>query len=105
MAATNAQQAALAEATAFKAQVRASIMKKALSIIENQGSFSAQAIARAKSIGQGQALDAYYLALAGSTNLIASNITYDFVNRSVVSDVTDAQLDSQVNTTVFTDLA
>lgn len=105
MAATNAQQAALAESFGFKAQVRASIFKKALAIIENPGSFTAPQIARAKSIGQGQALDSYYPAMAGSTNVVASNVTYDFVNRTTVSDISDAALDSQVTTTVFTDLA
>lgn len=104
MAATNDQQSALAEASGFKAGVRASIMKKILNILENQGSFTAAQIARAKSIGAGQALDPYYLAVAGSTNVVASNVTYDFKNRTVVSDINDANLDSQVATTVFTDL-
>jgi hypothetical protein len=104
MAATNDQQSALAEATGFKAAVRASIMKKTINILENQGSFTAPQIARAKSIGQGQSLDSYYLAVAASTNVVASNVTYDFKNRTVVSDISDANLDSQVTTTVFTDL-
>ena len=105
MPATNAQQAALADAPGFQAQVRASIMKKALSIIENTGSYTAAQLARAKSIGQGQSLQAYYAAVAGGTNVVASAITYDFVTRTVVSDISDAALDSQVATTVFTDLA
>lgn len=104
MAASNDQQSALAEATGFREAVRASIMKKMLNILENQGSFSAAQITRAKSIGNGQALDAYYLAVAGSTNVVASTISYDYHNRQVVSDISDAALDSQVATTVFTDL-
>lgn len=104
MAATNVQQAALAEAGGFCASVRASIMKKALSIIENQGSYSAPQIARAKLIGAGQSLTIYYPALAGSTNVVASNVTYDFASRTVVTDISEANLDSQVYATVFQDL-
>lgn len=104
MAATNAQQSALAEAGGFRASVRASIMKKAISIIENQGSYNAAQIARAKLIAGGQPLDNYYLAMAGSTNVVASNVTFDFANRTVVSDITDLNLDSQIFTTVYTDL-
>lgn len=104
MAATDAQQSCLADAEGFQAAVRASIMKKALSIIENPGSYTAGQLARAKSISQGQSMTSYYQEVASSTNVIASNITYDFVNRTVVSDISDAALDSQVATTVFTDL-
>jgi hypothetical protein len=105
MAATNAQQSALAEALGFKMQVRASIVKKAIAILEAQGSYTAPQIARAKSILNGQALDSYYLAMAGSTNIVASTVTYDFVNRTTVSDIAEAALDSQVYAVVFTDLA
>jgi len=105
MPATNAQQSALAEAPGFKAQVRASIVKKALAIIETPGSFSAPQIARAKLICGGQGLDVYYLALASSTNVVASTVTYDFLNRTVTSDISEAALDSQVYAVVFQDLA
>lgn len=119
MAATNDQQSALAEASGFQAQVRASIMKKAIAIIEDvaqngvigaplsgkTADYTNAAYLRAKSICGGQGLGPYYLALAGSTNVVASNVTYDFKNRSVVSDISDAGLDGQVFVIVFQDLA
>lgn len=105
MAASNEQQSALAEAPGFRSKVRASIMKKALAIIENAGSYTAPQLARAKSICGGQGLDPYYLALASSTNVVASIVTFDFTHRTVVSDISEAALDSQVYAVVFTDLA
>jgi hypothetical protein len=105
MAATNAQQSALAASPGFKAQVKASVMKKALSIIENPGSYTAPQVAKAKAVVQGFISDIYYTAVASSTNVIASNITWDFTNACAVSDITEAALDSQVFTVVFTDLA
>lgn len=105
MAATNAQQAALADSYTFRNSVKASAIKKAINILENQGSFSASQITKAKSVTNGGGIpDSYYACVAGSTNVVASNITYDFVNRTVVSDISDASLDSQVATTVYTDL-
>lgn len=110
MAATNAQQSALSESIPFRAQVRASILKKALAIIEDvitNGNVNYTAIqnARAKAIITGSlGSDIYIAAIAGSTNIIASNVTYDFINRTINSDITEASLDSQVYKVVFQDL-
>jgi hypothetical protein len=107
MAATNQQMSELSVGATFQKKVAASIMKKALAIAEDvrlngNVNFSAPQNTRAHSLAQGQSLEPYYLLLACSTNVIASNISV--VNGETLTDITDAGLDSQVYTTVFQDL-
>jgi hypothetical protein len=116
MAATNQQMYELSQGVTFSKRVQAAIMKKAVAICDDvrlngttevpiQGqtpNYSAAQKARAFSIGQGQSLQPYMLALACSTNIVASTLTV--VNDETISDISDAALDSQVYTTVFQDL-
>lgn len=107
MAATNLQMDQLSNGPTFQAKVRASIFKKALAIIEDvlvnkNQNFSAAQQSRAKSLFGGMPLAQYYSALACSTNIIVSNLTV--VGNEIVSDISDAALDSQVYTVVFQDL-
>ena len=107
MAATNQQMSELSAGATFQEKVSASIVKKALAIAEDvringNANYTAVQNTRAHSISQGQALLPYYLLLACSTNVIASNISV--VNGETLSDISDAGLDSQVYTTVFLDV-
>lgn len=107
MSATNLQLANLALGPQFQGAVRASIMKKAVAIVDDvraNGNLNYTPAQRdlARSLAVGGNLAPYYLPLACSTNVMASNITIN--GAETLSDISDAALDSQVFTTVFLDL-
>jgi len=102
MAATDAQISCLADSPSFQNACRAAIVKIAAQILNGtSGQYTTPQISRARTLVVTQTFQGYYLALAASTNVVASNITFDFVNRVAISDISDADLDSQVLTTVF----
>jgi hypothetical protein len=100
MASTAAQQAALSLDPQFIRRFQALLVKKAVALAT---SGSAPQIARAKTILQAPAAMAasYAAVICGATNLVASAITYDFDHSQVATDVTDAALESQIETTIF----
>lgn len=104
MSATNYQQSAIADSVPFQNNIKASIIKKSLAIIEVPGGYTATQLSRAKQIISGQDTTQYFRPMASSANVVASNITYDFANRVVTSDISEASLDSQVYQVVFVDL-
>ncbi len=115
-AGTNQQLYALSQGAQFQAAVSASIVKKAVAILDDvrqngtveaplptkTGNYTNAQRTRAFSIAMGQSLTPYILALACSTNVVAS--TLSVVNGQTVSDISDAALDSQVYTMVFQDM-
>ena len=109
MSATSSQIACLADSLVFQNKVRGLLFQKAIAIVDDYRTepgvnYSAPQNTRAVSICNGQSISQYYLPLAGSTNVTVSNITFDFDDRQVVSDISDASLASQIYQTVFQDL-
>jgi hypothetical protein len=100
MAATAAQQAALSVDPQFIRRFQAILIKKAIALAS---SGTAPQIVRAKAILQAPvAMAANYAAvICGSTNLVASAISYDFDSGHVVTDVTDGAIESQIEATIF----
>lgn len=107
---TVAQLQALAESGSFQGRVRGAIFQKAVAIVDdarvnNTANYTAPQIALAKNLCLGTInTGSYFSALAGSANVAASNVTYDFITRQVVTDISDADLNAEVFTVVFQDL-
>lgn len=108
MSATNQQMFELSLGLTFQKKAGASIMKKAVAIcddarVNGTANYTANQRILAAALGTNQrGYTPYYLPLACSTNVIASNISVS--NGETLSDISDAALDAQVYTTVFQDL-
>lgn len=101
MAATTDQLTALAQDGFFRQRVRnlllleAAVVMAEVNTIPNHSTRQAYAL---KVIASPAVADQATDYLCARTNLIASNVTYDFTRRSVVTDATDAAIRSQIST-------
>lgn len=111
MAATIAQIQALADSPHFQVRVRGAIYQKASAILDDVRvnanlNYTAQQATIARNICTGSTnVGNYFGPVAGATNVTASNVTYNFEDRVVVTDISDAALASQIFTTVWQDIA
>ena len=110
MAVTPAQIQALSDSSAFQNRVRGAIYQKAAAILDDfkangNLNYDSSQVSLAQNICKGNINPNIYVgALSGSSNISVTNITYDFVTRQVITDILDADLASQIFTTVFTEL-
>lgn len=99
MAATTAQLIALAGDASFRLRVRTITLQEAAVVYGELGSTTGHAarVAYALKLLQSPGLaDQVADVMATRTNVILSNVTYDFDRRAVVTDASDAAILSQV---------
>lgn len=115
MAATAEQIAVLIDSHVFRDACRALLLKTASYIqdhVRTNGTVESPAEggtavytdaqkAKADAVIGAANLDSYIPSIASSGNVIASTVTYDFKARCAVSSMTEAELASQIETTVF----
>lgn len=108
MAATTDQLNALAQDGIFIQRCRNIVLQAAASVY-NESAGTANHAARAafavKLLQTPTLADLLVPVIVTRTNVVASTVTYDFANRRVVSDVSDAALLSQIQTTDWNMLA
>ena len=99
--ATTDQLTALANDGFFRQRVRNLMLLEAAAVmgeVNTTPNHSVRVSYALKIIGNPGAADLAVDYLCARTNLISSVITYDFANRSVVTDASDAAIRSQIST-------
>lgn len=101
MAATTDQLIALGEDAHFRQRIRTLMLLEAGAVYgENAGTtgHTVRAAFASKVSNQPSLADTLAAAIATRTNIAASTVSYDFGLRAVITDATDAQIRSQINT-------
>jgi hypothetical protein len=100
MAATTDQLIALGEDAHFRQRVRTLMLLEAGAVYNEPtppANHTARALFASKVAQNPGIADTLAPALATRTNIAASNVTYDFALRAIVTDATDAAIRSQIN--------
>jgi hypothetical protein len=99
MSATTAQLNALANDGTFRARVRNLVLQEAAVVYAESGATTGHAARSAYAISLVQTpskADELAKVIVTRTNLVASNITYDWERQIVLTDATDASILSQI---------
>lgn len=96
MAATAAQLSALGSDQKFQDRIKSLLIQQA-GVVYGQGA-STPGYAYARQILQGSVNPLVAQIIANRTNLVASNVSYDFNEGHVITDATDAAIQSQIAT-------
>lgn len=102
MATTTDQQMALANDAKFQRRLQALFLAEAQTVVieapATPNHAQRRALAQSTLTDSATTARQFAAAMATSTNIVSSNITYDFVQLAVVTDATDAAIASEIST-------